>query len=109
MNTAVDLYLNDLQASGSEPMSREMEREMFARIEAGDEDARQQVATANLRYVVSVARKYEHQGMPLGDVIGHGNDGLMIAIDRFEVHRGYKFITYATSIKLALGHLGVLA
>ena len=60
------------------------------------EAARQRFIMANLRLVVSVARKYQGQGLPLLDLIQEGNIGLMKAVDKFEYRRGYKFSTYAT-------------
>jgi RNA polymerase primary sigma factor len=87
------LYLNDL--SNAEPLSREQEVELAARIKAGDLDARNQLAQANLRFVVDVAQRYQHRGMLLSDLIGAGNLGLMTAAERFDGTKGYKFISYA--------------
>ena len=62
---------------------------------AGDEDSRQMIITANLRFVVSVAREYKDYGMSLAELISEGNVGLLEATKRFDEDRGFKFITYA--------------
>jgi len=59
------------------------------------EKARNQLISANLRFVVSVAKQYQHQGVPLPDLINEGNMGLMTAVERFDDTRGFKFISYA--------------
>jgi len=59
------------------------------------EEAKEKLVTANLRFVVSVAKQYQHQGIPLSDLINEGNLGLMTAADKFDETRGFKFISYA--------------
>ncbi|HET8910755.1 MAG TPA: RNA polymerase sigma factor RpoD/SigA [Ktedonobacteraceae bacterium] len=86
-------YLN---AIGSVPLlSREEEIVLAQRIEAGDEQARQALIEANLRLVVSIAKKYVSP-VPLEDLIGEGNMGLMRATEKFDWRKGHKFSTYAT-------------
>jgi len=89
----IDLYWRDIK--DSEPLSREREIELFRRAHAGDKEARQALVTANLRFVVSVAREYREYGLSLIELISEGNVGLIEAIGRFDETRGFKFITYA--------------
>ncbi len=86
------LYWREIK--GTEPLNRAAEAEMFRRIRAGDEQAREDLVRANLRFVVSTARAYKDRGVPLADLIAEGNMGLMEAVDRFDESRGLKFITY---------------
>ena len=87
-------YLNEI---GRIPLlTAKKEVELAQRIERGDEAAREHLITANLRLVVSVAKKYTGHGIPLLDLIQEGNAGLMRAAEKFDWRRGYKFSTYAT-------------
>jgi RNA polymerase primary sigma factor len=88
-----ELYWRDIK--DAEPLSREKEVEYFRRARAGDQEARQVLVTANLRFVVSVAREYKDYGLSLVELISEGNMGLMEAVKRFDETRGFKFITYA--------------
>jgi RNA polymerase primary sigma factor len=73
----------------------EEETILAKRIREGDEAALQKLASANLRFVVSVAKQYQHQGLSLPDLINEGNVGLVKAASRFDETRGFKFISYA--------------
>jgi len=77
-------------------LTREQEVEIFKRIENGDSNAESEIVEANLRLVVSIAKKYINRGVSFLDLIQEGNMGLMKAVERFEYRRGYKFSTYAT-------------
>jgi len=90
---AVELYWKDIK--DAQPLSRSEEVRLFKLAKAGDEEARQTLIHANLRFVVSVARKYKDYGLSLVELISEGNIGLMEAIKRFDEDRGFKFITYA--------------
>jgi len=87
------------------------EIELAARIRCGDAAAREWMIRANLRFVIKIAREYEHLGMPLLDLINEGNIGLMLAVDRFDPRKGAKLTTYAVlwirqSIRRALASQG---
>ena len=90
----VRMYLKEI---GNVPLlTAEQEVELAKRVEAGDEEAKKQLTEANLRLVVSIAKKYVGRGMPFLDLIQEGNMGLMKAVDKFDYTKGYKFSTYAT-------------
>ena len=76
-------------------ISAEEEVDLAARIRAGDDDALQKLVVSNLRFVVSVAKQYQHQGLSLTDLINEGNLGLLKAAKKFDEKRGFKFISYA--------------
>ena len=90
----VRMYLKEI---GKVPLlSAEEEVELAKRMEAGDEYAKQKLCEANLRLVVSIAKKYVGRGMLFLDLIQEGNLGLIKAVDKFDYTKGYKFSTYAT-------------
>jgi RNA polymerase primary sigma factor len=76
-------------------ISAEEEVDLASRIRTGDDDALQKLVVSNLRFVVSVAKQYQHQGLSLTDLINEGNLGLLKAAKRFDEKRGFKFISYA--------------
>ncbi len=90
----VRMYLKEI---GNVPLlSAEEEVELAKRMEAGDEKAKQKLAEANLRLVVSIAKRYVGRGMLFLDLIQEGNLGLIKAVEKFDYEKGYKFSTYAT-------------
>ncbi len=90
----VRMYLKEI---GRVPLlSAEEEVELAQRMEQGDEDAKRRLAEANLRLVVSIAKRYAGRGMLFLDLIQEGNLGLIKAVEKFDYHKGYKFSTYAT-------------
>jgi RNA polymerase primary sigma factor len=89
----LDQYLQEI---GQIPLlTAEEEVELAQRIQAGDDEALHHMVRANLRFVVSVAKKYQGQGLTLADLINEGNYGLIKAAQRFDETRGFKFISYA--------------
>ncbi|HBE55708.1 MAG TPA: RNA polymerase subunit sigma, partial [Prevotellaceae bacterium] len=85
-----------LQEIGREPLiTVEEEVELSRLIKKGDEAARTKLVNANLRFVVSVAKQYQNQGLTLPDLISEGNIGLIKAAEKFDETRGFKFISYA--------------
>lgn len=86
-------YLSDI--SGSSPLSSKEEAKLARRIRRGDEVARNELVQANLRFVVSVAKDYQNRGLSLAELISAGNVGLLVAAERFDAAKGYKFISYA--------------
>lgn len=76
-------------------LTRDQEERLARKAAAGDTSAKEDLARANLRFVVNVAKRYQNQGLPLLDLISEGNIGLLHAIERFDVDKGYHFISYA--------------
>lgn len=91
--TALDQYLRDV--SRHELITPEMEKILGAKAQNGDEEAVQALAKANLRFVISVAKKYQNRGVSLTDLIQEGNVGLVTAARKFDPEQGVKFISYA--------------
>jgi RNA polymerase primary sigma factor len=89
----LSLYLKEL--SRIPLLTREEEEDAARKAVQGDVAARNKLASANLRFVVSVAKKFQGRGLPLPDLISEGNIGLMNAIERFDADKGYHFISYA--------------
>lgn len=96
-NITTDAIRSYLQEIGKTPLLTGEEEVILAkRILAGDMEAKQLLVTANLRLVVSIAKKYANRGLHLLDLIQEGNIGLMRAVEKFDYKRGFKFSTYAT-------------
>ena len=89
----LDQYLQEI--GKIELLEPEEEVELARRIKEGDQEALHKLTRANLRFVVSVAKKYQGQGLSLADLINEGNYGLIKAAQRFDETRGFKFISYA--------------
>ena len=90
---SLDKYLQEI--GREELITAEMEVELAQRIKNGDQLALEKLTKANLRFVVSVAKQYQNQGLTLPDLINEGNLGLIKAAQRFDETRGFKFISYA--------------
>ena len=94
VNDPVRMYLKEI---GVVPLlTNEEEQELAILVEQGDTEAKQRLAEANLRLVVSIAKRYVGRGMQFLDLIQEGNMGLMKAVDKFDYSKGFKFSTYAT-------------
>jgi len=92
-NRSISLYLSEI--GRYEPLPPEREVELAIRIQKGDDLAMKELIESNLRFVVSVAKKYQGNGLSLADLINEGNLGLIKAAKRFDHSRGFKFISYA--------------
>jgi RNA polymerase primary sigma factor len=89
----LSMYLNEINRI---PLLTREEEDAAARAAGqGDQRARDRLVNANLRFVVNVAKKYQGQGLPLADLISEGNIGLLNAVERYDVDKGYHFISYA--------------
>ncbi|WP_137630103.1 RNA polymerase sigma factor RpoD [Secundilactobacillus hailunensis] len=94
INDPVRMYLKEI--GRVKLLTADEEVALALRIEQGDEDAKQELAEANLRLVVSIAKRYVGRGMQFLDLIQEGNMGLMKAVEKFDYRKGFKFSTYAT-------------
>src|SRR3989339_1635169 len=90
---SLDKYLQEI--GKVELITADEEVTLAQRIKQGDHTALEKLTKANLRFVVSVSKQYQNQGLPLGDLINEGNLGLIKAGRRFDETRGFKFISYA--------------
>ncbi len=90
---SLEKYLHDI--GKEELITPEEEVELAKRIKKGDQEALEKLTKANLRFVVSVAKQYQHQGLSLPDLINEGNLGLIKAAKKFDETKGFKFISYA--------------
>lgn len=89
----VSLYLNDIRKY--EILDREEEEKLLQRVKEGDLEAKNKLIVCNLRLVISVAKNYMNKGLNFIDLISEGNFGLIRAIDKFDVNKGFRFSTYA--------------
>ncbi len=93
IDRSLDIYLKEI---GKTPLiTAEDEIELAKEIHKGDKEAMRKLVSANLRFVVSIAKQYQNQGLSLADLINEGNIGLIKAAKRFDEERGFKFISYA--------------
>src|SRR5574344_350589 len=92
-SASLDKYLQEI--GREELITVEEEVELAQRIHTGDQEALERLTKANLRFVVSVAKQYQNQGLALNDLIDEGNLGLIKAAQKFDETRGFKFISYA--------------
>ncbi|NCD04950.1 MAG: RNA polymerase sigma factor RpoD/SigA [Spirochaetia bacterium] len=91
--TVLSMYMKELNKLPL--ITHEEEVELFRKIKKGDLRARNKMIESNLRFVVKIAKNYQNQGLPLADLIDEGNIGLMTAIEKYDVDKGYHFISYA--------------
>jgi RNA polymerase primary sigma factor len=92
-SNSVSLYLKEIDKISL--LTREEEIELSKRCAAGDLEAKEKLIISNLRFVVSIAKKYQGYSIPLSDLISEGNLGLITAVDKFDYKRGFHFISYA--------------
>ena len=92
-SNVLELYLKDINRVTL--LTREEETSLAIEAAKGNKAAKDKIVNANLRFVVNIAKKYQNHGLDLTDLISEGNIGLLVAIDRFDVTKGYHFISYA--------------
>lgn len=90
---SLEIYLKQIEKE--QPLAEEEEKRLSQRAKNGDEEARIRLIRANLKFVVTVANRYQNYGLPLSDLINEGNIGLIEAVDKFDNTMGNRFITYA--------------
>ncbi len=90
---SLEIYLKEI--SEIPLLTEEEERELIKRAKAGDKEAREKLIYSHLRFVVSIAKKYQGYGVPLADLINEGNMGLLRALERFDPNRKVRFLSYA--------------
>lgn len=89
----IGMYFDEIRPN--EPMTLSEEKDVIEKIKNGDMRARDQLISANLKFVINVAKKYKNSGVPFSDIISAGNMGLLRALEKFDSEKGVKFITYA--------------
>jgi RNA polymerase primary sigma factor len=94
-DNALSKYLNEIAVFKGKGLSIKEEYDLYNRIRKGDHKAEHALAIANLKFVVSVAKNYQNQGVPIEDLISIGNIGLLKAAKRFDARKNFKFISYA--------------
>jgi RNA polymerase primary sigma factor len=109
--SGLQFYLSDV--GRNQVLTREEEIELFKRVEEADEDARIQIISCNLKFVIQIAQKFRSRGMPLEDLIQEGNIGLLEAVGKFNYRLGFRFSTYAAfwirqAIQVAIRQRGSL-
>ena len=92
-DTVLTMYLREINKISL--LTREEENELALKAKAGDVAAKNKIVNANLRFVITVAKKYQNHGLDLTDLISEGNLGLLTAIEKFDTTKGYHFISYA--------------
>jgi RNA polymerase primary sigma factor len=90
---SIQKYMREIK--NTKPLSKEAEHQLIVLAQTGDDRARSEILKNNLRFVVQVAIKYQHHGVPLEDLIGFGNIGLISSIETFDCSKNFKFITHA--------------
>ena len=90
---SISTYLKDVRKSDVIDSNKEVE--LAKRIQEGDQKALDELVKSNLRFVISIAKEYQNQGLPLADLISEGNLGLITAAKRFDHTKGFRFISYA--------------
>ena len=93
---SIEKYFTEI--SKFDVLTPEEEIKLFQQLKNGDEHALAKIVSHNLRFVVSVAKKYQNLGLKLGDLINEGNVGLITAAKRFDETKGFKFISYGGSV-----------